>query len=42
MQQENIFEIKLSRGKDNTTRNIFEIKLSIDKQKQYNKEIYLK
>ena len=35
MQQENIFEIKLSRDKDNTTRNkTF--------YRQYNKEVYLK
>ena len=40
MQQENIFEIKLSRDKDNTTSNIFEIKLSKDKQRQYNKKIF--
>ena len=31
MQQENIFEIKLSRDRDNT-------KLSIDKLRQYNKK----
>ena len=40
MQQENIFEIKLYRDKDNTTSNIFEIKLSKDKQRQYNKKIF--
>ena len=39
MQQENIFEIKLSRDKDNTTRNIFEIKLSINKDNTTKKHI---